>query len=205
VGRGAEGHLVVRGLFVSDDASGFEQASALSLEVNFEMLAEPLKKVVVYLDPAEFKSTWLGNKAIYRTRMAMADGGELTILAPGLKEFGEDHEIDRLIRKYGYRGTPATLAATLANPELQANLSAAAHLIHGSSEGRFGITYCPGHLTREEIESVHFQYADLKTMLQRYDPNQLKDGWNTLPGGETIFYISNPALGLWACRSRFNG
>jgi nickel-dependent lactate racemase len=203
VGRGDDGKLVVRGLFISDDASGFEKAAALSLEVNFEMLAEPLKKVVVYLDPSEFKSTWLGNKAVYRTRMAMADGGELIILAPGLKEFGEDHEIDRLIRKYGYRGTPATLAAAKANSELQNNLSAAAHLIHGSSEGRFSITYCPGHLTQREIEDVGFNYADLNTMTQRYDPKKLKDGWNTLPDGEKIFYISNPALGLWACRSRF--
>ena len=204
VGRGADGRLAVRGLFVSDDASGFEQAAALSLEVNFEMLPEPLPKVVVYLDPAEFKSTWLGNKAIYRTRMAMADGGELVILAPGLREFGEDREIDRLIRKYGYRGTPATLAATKANPELQHNLSAAAHLIHGSSEDRFRITYCPGHLTRQEIESVNFQYADLPAMTSHYDPAKLQDGWNTLPGGERIFYISNPALGLWACRARFS-
>jgi len=203
VGRGEDGKLVVRGLFVSDDASGFELAAKLSLEVNFEMLAEPLKKVVVYLDPSEFKSTWLGNKAVYRTRMAMADGGELIILAPGLKEFGEDHEIDRLIRKYGYRGTPATLAAAKANPELQNNLSAAAHLIHGSSEGRFSITYCPGQLTQREIEGVNFKYADLKTMTQRYDPKKLKDGWNTMPDGEKAFYISNPALGLWACRSRF--
>jgi nickel-dependent lactate racemase len=203
VGRSDDGQLVVRGLFVSDDASGFEKAAALSLEVNFEMLEAPLKKVVVYLDPSEFKSTWLGNKAVYRTRMAMADGGELIILAPGLKEFGEDHEIDRLIRKYGYRGTPATLASAQTNAELQNNLSAAAHLIHGSSESRFSITYCPGHLTQPEIESVNFKYADLKTMTQRYDPKKLKDGWNTLPDGETIFYISNPALGLWACRSRF--
>jgi len=203
VGRGANGRLVVRGLFVSDDASGFEPAAALSLQVNFEMLAEPLKKVVVYLDPAEFKTTWLGNKAVYRTRMAMADAGELIILAPGLREFGEDQEIDRLIRKYGYRGTPATLAATRANPELQQNLSAAAHLIHGSSEGRFHITYCPGHLTQPEIEGVNFAYADLQEMTQRYDPKKLSDGWNTLPGGEQIFYISNPALGLWACRRRF--
>jgi nickel-dependent lactate racemase len=204
IGRGEDGKLVVRGLFISDDASGFEKAAALSLEVNFEMLAEPLKKVVVYLDPSEFKSTWLGNKAVYRTRMAMADGGELIILAPGLKEFGEDKEIDRLIRKYGYRGTPPTLAAAKAHPELQNNLSAAAHLIHGSSEGRFSITYCPGHLTRQEIESVNFKYADLKLMMQRYNPKQLKDGWNVLADGEKNFYISNPALGLWACRSRFS-
>ena len=204
VGRADDGRLVVRGLFVSDDVSGFDKAAALSLKVNFEMLDEPLKQVVVYLDPAEFKSTWLGNKSIYRTRMAMADGGDLVILAPGLKEFGEDKEIDRLIRKYGYRGTPATLTAVKANAELQNNLSAAAHLIHGSSEGRFNITYCPGQLTRQEIEGVGFRYADLKEMTQRYNPARLKDGWNTLADGGQIFYISNPALGLWACRSRFN-
>ena len=204
VARGAGGALEVRGLFIGDDAEVFNRAAALSLEVNFEMLEAPLGKVVVHLDPAEFKSTWLGNKAVYRTRMAMADGGELLILAPGLREFGEDHEIDRLIRKYGYRGTPATLAATRANPELQQNLSAAAHLIHGSSEGRFGITYCPGHLSRAEIEGVGFKWADLAETTRRYDPARLRDGWNTLPDGERIFYISNPALGLWAYRGRFS-
>ena len=164
VGRDAGGRLQVRGLYVGDDAEVFDRAASLSLQVNFEMVEQPLKKVVVYLDPSEFKSTWLGNKSIYRTRMAMADGGELLVLAPGLKEFGEDAEIDRLIRKYGYRGTPATLAAVKANGELQRNLGAAAHLIHGSSEGRFSITFCPGHLTRQEIESVNFRHADLKTM-----------------------------------------
>jgi len=204
VGRGEDGRLVVRGLFVSDDASGFQKAAALSLQVNFQMLDEPLRKVVVFLDPAEFKSTWLGNKSIYRTRMALADGGELIVLAPGLKEFGEDPEIDRLIRKYGYRGTPATLAAVREHADLRQNLSAAAHLIHGSSEGRFTITYCPGHLTRQEIEGVGFRHAELAPMLRRYDPTRLKDGWNTLPDGEKVFYISNPALGLWAYRGRFN-
>jgi hypothetical protein len=130
----------VRGLYVGDDAEVFERAAALSLQVNFEMVEQPLQKVVVYLDPSEFKSTWLGNKSVYRTRMAMDNGGELVVLAPGLREFGEDAEIDRLIRKYGYRGTPATLEAVQANDELQQNLGAAAHLIHGSSEGRFSIT-----------------------------------------------------------------
>ncbi|MCS7336817.1 MAG: D-mannonate epimerase [Verrucomicrobiae bacterium] len=203
VGRKPDGTLCVRGLYIGDDISVFTKAAALSLQVNFEMLDEPLKKAVVYLDPAEYKSTWLGNKSIYRTRMAMADGGELIVLAPGVKEFGEDPEIDRLIRKYGYRGTPATLAAVKANADLRANLSAAAHLIHGSSEGRFKITYCPGHLTREEIEGVGYAYAELRPMLERYNPAKLKDGWNTLPDGERIFYISNPALGLWAYRDRF--
>jgi hypothetical protein len=159
--------------------------------------------VVVYLDPKEFRSTWLGNKSVYRTRMAIADGGELLVLAPGVKEFGEDREIDRLIRKYGYSGTDKVIRLVESEPELAGNLSAAAHLIHGSSEGRFSITYAPGHLSREETEGVGFGYADLAAALKRYDPATLREGYNTLSDGEEIFYISNPAVGLWAHRDRF--
>lgn len=195
--------LVVRGLFIGDDYSVFTKAAELSLKVNFNMLQKPIKKAVVYLDPSEFKSTWLGNKSVYRTRMAMADGGELIVLAPGLKEFGEDKEIDRLIRKYGYFGTPNTLQKLKENEDLESNLSAAAHLIHGSSEERFSITYCPGHLSKEEIESVNFKYADLAEMTQKYNPENLKEGYNTMPDGEEIFFISNPAIGLWAYKERF--
>ena len=160
------------------------------------------KKVVVYLDPGEFRSTWLGNKAVYRTRLAIADEGELIILVPGVKQFGEDLEVDKLIRRHGYYGTPKTLAAVKSDPELGENLSAAAHLIHGSSEGRFHITYCPGHLTQAEVESVGFRYGDLAAMSKKYDISKLKDGWNTVDG-EEIFYISNPALGLWGTPARF--
>lgn len=197
VGRDDAGNLAVRGLFIGDDVECFERASELALKVNFILVEREIKKAIVYLDPHEFHSTWLGNKAIYRTRMALADNAELIVLAPGVREFGEDPAIDRLIRKYGYLGTPATLAAVEKNADLAANLSAAAHLIHGSSEGRFRITYCPGSLTREEIESVGFNYADLLTMTGRYDYSTLKDGWNTV-AGEEIFFISNPGLGLWA-------
>ena len=134
--------------------------------------------------------------------MALADGAELIVLAPGVKEFGEDKTIDALIRKYGYRGTPATLQAVEANADLAGDLSAAAHLIHGSSEGRFTITWCPAHLSKEEIEGVGFNYGDLNAMLKRYDPKKLSHGLNQV-GGEEVFFIANPGLGLWAHRSRF--
>jgi nickel-dependent lactate racemase len=207
VGVDEEGKLATRGLFIGDDFEVFTKAADLSLKVNFDMVEKPLKKVIVWLDPTEFKSTWLGNKSIYRTRMAMADGGELIVLAPALKEFGEDHQIDKLIRKYGYFGTPATLKAVAENEDLQANLGAAAHLIHGSSEGRFSVTYCPGknpeNLSRKEIESVGFNWGDLDEITKKYDPKELKNGFNLLPDGEEIFFISNPALGLWAFKDRF--
>jgi nickel-dependent lactate racemase len=198
VGRDKTGKLVVRGIFIGDDEEVFLQAAELSLKVNFTVLDKPLKKVVVYLDPSEFRSTWLGNKSIYRTRMVMADGGEMIVIAPGVKEFGEDKEIDRLIRKYGYIGTPSILKLTNENEDLQQNLSAAAHLIHGSSEGRFLITYCPGFLTKGEIESVGFNYNEINKIEKKYNPEKLKEGFNIMADGEEIFYISNPALGLWS-------
>ncbi len=203
VGKDETGNLAIRGLYIGDDVECFNLAAALSLKVNFEMLDKPLKKVVVYLDPEEFKTTWLGNKSIYRTRMAIADGGELIVLAPGLKEFGEDKGIDKLIRKYGYVNTPKVLQYVKENEDLRNNLSAAAHLIHGTSEGRFTITYCPGKISEEEIRSVNFNYADLETMMKKYNPEKLVDGFNIMPDGEEIFYISNPALGLWAYKERF--
>ena len=201
----AFGGMVMRGFFAGTGEDPFLAAAKLSVETNLQLLDKPLKKVVVFLDPEEFKSTWLGNKAVYRTRMAIADDGDLIILAPGLKEFGEDPENDRLIRKYGYKGTPNTLKMVAENQELRDNLGAAAHLIHGSSEGRFRITYCPGSLVTEaEIRSVGFEYGDLAAMMKKYDPAKLKDGMNIVDG-EEIFYISNPALGLWALKSAFAG
>ena len=207
VGVNEKGEQQIYGLYVGDDNEVFDIAAKLSLEVNFVMVEKPFKKVVVWLDPTEFKSTWLGNKSIYRTRMAIADEGELIVLAPALIEFGEDKEIDRLIRKYGYFGTPKTLEAVAENDELRNNLGAAAHLIHGSSEGRFSVTYCPGkepeNLTKEEIESVGFKWGDLDEALVKYDINTLKEGFNILPDGEEVYYISSPALGLWAYKDRF--
>ena len=202
VNKNAAGELVMRGLFIGDDNECFERAAALSLQCNFLMMDREITKAVVFLDPDEFHSTWLGNKSVYRTRMALADGAELVVLAPGVREFGEDKTIDTLIRRYGYCGTPATLESVKTDAELAANLSAAAHLIHGSSEGRFTIRYCPGELTREEIEGVGYEYGELAEYRAKYDPAVLVDGWNVVDG-EEIFYVSNPGLGLWAYRGRF--
>lgn len=198
-----QGENQLSGLFIGRERKVFEEAVKLSQEKNMVFLKQPLKKVVVYLDSEEFKSTWVGNKAIYRTRMAIEDNGHLIIIAPGVKQFGEDKGIDGLIRKYGYVGRDKILSLTHDNEDLQNNLSAAAHLIHGSSDGRFKITYATDKLSKAEVEGVGFEYMPIMDALKIYDVNKLKDGFNTLETGEEIFYISNPALGLWADESKF--
>jgi len=191
---GAE--TVMNGLFIGRERSLFEEAARLSQCKNMTFVEKPLKKCVVYLDD-EFKSTWVGNKAIYRTRMAMADDGELIILAPNVKRFGENGWTDALIRKYGFVGRRRILELVAANEDLRENLSAAAHLIHGSSDGKFTVTYAVSKLSRQEIESVGFNYMPLDEAMGLYDTATLNEGYNQLNGSE-VFYINNPALGLWA-------
>ena len=203
VGRDdASGALVTRGLFIGTGVECFYKAAELSLKVNFT-LVKPISRCVVYLDEEEYHATWCGNKSIYRTRMAIEDGGELIVIAPGVRRFGEDDRIDELIRKYGYRTTPEILDMLEKNTDMMKNLSAVAHLIHGSTEGRFKVTWCPKSLTREEVEGVGYAYGDFDAMSKKYDVLKMKEGWNTMPDGERVYFIHNPAVGLWATKSRF--
>lgn len=198
------GAIRTHGLFAGRGRKPFEDAVALARETNIDFVPSGIRKCVVYLQPDEFHSTWLGNKAIYRTRMAIADGGELVVLAPGVERFGEDKEADRLIRKYGYRGRLHTLELLNANQDLKDNMGVAAHLIHGSSDGRFSITYAVRNISRAEIEGVGFRGASYDEMARRYDPEKLRLGPNMVDG-EEVFFIPNPALGLWIDRQRFQG
>jgi len=203
--RNSDGVLAQTGLYVGDDLDTYFDAARQARNQNITVLDEPLDKVVCVMQGDEFFSTWVANKAVYRTRMAIADGGELLILAPGLKRFGEQPDVDRFIRKYGYCGTPRVMEQYRTEADMQDLAHATAHLIHGSSEGRFKITYAPGHLTREEIEGVNFGYADLNEMLSRYDTENLQEGFNELPDGERFFFIPTPSAGLWATKDKLYG
>ena len=197
-GNGPDSAPPVHGIYAGFGRECFELAAALSQELNITVVDKPIRKAVVYLDPQEFHSAWIGNKAVYRTRMAIADGGELLILAPGVTRFGEDPAIDALIRRHGYCSAEEVQDRMRRDRELAELQSAAAHLIHGSSDGRFTIRYCPNAaLSQEEVEGVRYAWGDLDQGLKRYPPAALTPGWNRLAGGEEFYWIPNPALGLW--------
>ena len=200
-----QGKLVHTGVYVGDDLDTYLEAARQSRGQNITILDQPVEKIVCTMQGDEFFSTWVANKAIYRTRMALADGGQLIVIAPGLKRFGEQPDVDALIRKYGYCGTPQVMAAYRRDPLLQDLAHAAAHLIHGSSEGRFSVTYAQSRLSQAEIEGVCFQYADLDQTLARYPVDSMSPGWNDLPDGERVYFIPTPAAGLWATRAKLFG
>ncbi|MPV38534.1 lactate racemase domain-containing protein [Georgenia subflava] len=194
--------LAHTGVYVGDDLETYLAAARASGEQNFTTFDEPVKKIVAVMQEDEFRATWVANKAVYRTRMAMADGGELLVIAPGVERFGEQPEVDALIRKYGYISKDEVLELYKTEADMQDIPHGTAHLVHGSSEGRFTITYAPGKLSKEEIESVGYQYMDLQDALRRYDPAVMKDGWNTMDDGEEVFYISTPSAGLWSTKEK---
>ena len=200
--RDPAGQLVHSGVYGGDDLETYLMAARRSRAQNITLFEKPVQKLVAVMQADEFRATWVANKAVYRTRMAMADGGELLILAPGVQRFGEQPEVDKLIRRYGYCGTEQALLQYRRNSDLQGLAHGTAHLMHSSSEGRFTIRYAPGKLTRREIESVNYAYADLDAAWRRYDPARLRDGWNTLPDGEEVYFINTPSAGLWATRQK---
>jgi len=198
----AAGKLVHTGVFVGDDLETYLAAAKLSRAQNITVFDEPITKMVAVMQADEFRATWVANKAIYRTRMAMADGGELLVIAPGVERFGEQPEVDALIRKYGYLSRSEVLSLYPKNPDMQDIPHGTAHLVHGSPEGRFAITYAPGKLSRADVESVGYGFMDVDEALARYDPAVMRDGWNTMPDGERVYFISTPSAGLWATRER---
>jgi nickel-dependent lactate racemase len=200
--RDDAGKLVTSGIYVGDDLETYLAAARASREQNITTFERPVRKVVAVMQADEFRSTWVANKAVYRTRMALADGGELLVIAPGLERFGEQPEVEALIRKYGYTGTERILRLYRTEPDMQEIPHGVAHLIHGSSEGRFTIRYAPGHLSRADIEGVGYEYADLREAQARYAPERMREGWNTMPDGEEVFYISTPSAGLWSTKQK---
>ena len=190
----------LRGLFIGEKREAFEAAAQLSQQLNVTTLERRVRRVVTYLDPAEFRSLWVGNKAIYRTRMAIADGGELLVIAPALRQCGENEEADALIRRYGYCGTPSVLKLYREHA-FDGMEMVAAHLIHGSGEGRFRIVYAtdPALMPAEEIKALGFGWADARDALARYRPQERETGFYNDENG-AYYYVSSPALGLWRAR-----
>ncbi len=200
--RDEQGKLVHSGVYVGDDIETYFLAARASREQNITVFDKPVQKIVAVMQADEFRATWVANKAIYRTRMALADGGELLIIAPGVERFGEQPEVDALIRKYGYCGTQKALDLYRRNADMRDLAHGTAHLLHGSTEGRFTVRYAPGKLSRSEVESVHYAYMDIGEALRRYPPSDMREGWNRMPDGERVYYIATPSSGLWTTRAK---
>lgn len=202
-GTHTDDQIVTRGIFAGNDEECYLQGAKLCQQVNISLLNKEFKKVVAYLDPEEFKSVWVGNKALLRTQMCIADGGELVILCAGIQSFGENAFTDSFIRKYGYRDPDVLLQMARDSGQLMEYMVPLSQMVISHTNNRFKVTYAAKKITRQEIESVFCNYADYDVVVKKYDPLKMKEGENIMPDGEEVFYVSKPAQGLWAEINRF--
>jgi nickel-dependent lactate racemase len=192
------------GWYGGEDRAPFRLAARHAQRENITVLQEPVDRAVVFVDPQVYQSTWLANKAIYRTRMAIRDGGELIVVAPGVSHFGEDSKADALIRRIGYRGRDYALGRMAVDPELAGERSVVAHSLHGSSEGRFTIAYAATQLTKDELQSVGFEAAPVDRWSRYFFGDTHPMGVHEIEGVTTLF-VDDPGQGLWMSRDRAQG
>ena len=192
-----DGGDIYKGVFIGKERDAFEAAVALSREVNINHVERPVKKCVVWMDPHSYHSTWVTNKAIYRTQKMVAEDGEIIVIAPGVHTFGENDLADQAIRKYGYRPREEMLELYRNDPLLSSNMSLAGHLIRSVPSLNTKLTYCTDKLTREEVEHAGFCHLSVAEAMAAYPCEDWKTGWKTLPNGEEIYFVRNAALGLW--------
>ena len=155
------------------DASGgaaFRAAADLARRTNIDIVDEPLDRVACWLDPVEMRSTWLGNKAVYRTRMAIADGGELIVLAPGvdaLRRGPGDRHADPPPRLPGHAGDPRRRRATIPNwPPTSVPRPTSCTAAPRAGSGSSGAPTRPRALTRDEVEAVGYEWRPLRDELE---------------------------------------
>ena len=197
------GYIVNRGIFAGDDQECYLEGARLCQQVNIKMLDKDYKKVIAFLDPEEFKSVWVGNKALLRTMMCIADGGELIIICPGIRAFAENSFADSFIRKYGYRSKQELLDIVEKSGEMEDYMLPLSQMILSDTGKRFKVTYAAKDISREELESVYCNWISYEDVIKKYDPESLQEGENILPDGEEIFYVHKPAQGLWSEINRF--
>lgn len=193
-----DGEDCYKGVYIGQGREPYNMAVNLSKKVNFNLVDRPIDKCVVWMDPHSYHSTWVTNKAIYRTQLAVKPGGEIIIIAPGVHTFGENDLADGIIRKYGYTPRDKMLELRKTEPTLRDNLSLAGHLIHGCPEG-IRVTYCTDKLSREEVEKANFGYMSVEEALAKYPCQNWKTGWQKANDGNEVYFVANAALGLWCC------
>ena len=92
-------HEGVEGLFFGAPEDAWRKAADLSAQVHVRYVERPYRQVLSVM-PAMYDEIWVGAKGMYKMEPVVADGGELIIYAPHIKEISVVH--GAVIRQIGY-------------------------------------------------------------------------------------------------------
>jgi len=157
------------GLWFGDARDAWEKASALSSQRHIVWLERPMRQVLSVM-PSMYADIWTAGKGMYKIEPAVADGGEVVIYAPHIREVSVTH--GGVIEEVGYH----TRDYFTAQPERFARYPGGvlAHSTHvkglgtydkatGIEKPRVTVTLATG-ISEERCRRINLGYRDPATI-----------------------------------------
>jgi nickel-dependent lactate racemase len=89
----------VQGVFCGAPEEAWRSAAALSAQVHVRCVERPYQRVLSVLPPM-YTELWVGSKGMYKLEPVVAEGGEVILYAPHLREISTVH--GAILREIGY-------------------------------------------------------------------------------------------------------
>ncbi len=188
--------LVVRGhglagLYCGTSEESWEAAATLSDKIHVVYKDQPYHSVLSCA-PAMYDDLWVGAKCTYKLEPVVADGGEVIIYAPHIKEISVVH--GRLIGEIGYHVRDYFLTrmdrfrhiprGVLAH---STHVRGVGTMIEGVEHPRISVTLATG-IPEEECRKVNLGFRDPRTIKMDEWKDREKEGVLFVPKAGEILY-----------------
>ncbi len=160
-------HEGIAGVYCGPMAEAWSEAADLSSRRHIVWLDRPVKRVLSIM-PEMYDDLWLAGKGMYKVEPAVADGGEVVIYAPHVREVSHTH--GQLIEAVGYHCKDYFLKQWGRFKDVPGGILA--HSTHVKGQGLFDadtstetprikVTLATG-IPRERCERINLGYLDPK-------------------------------------------
>lgn len=185
------GHLA--GLFCGTPEGAWDAASDLSRQLHVEYKDAPFHTVLSCAPPM-YDELWVGGKCMYKLEPVVADGGELIIYAPHIREISLTH--GKTIRALGYHCRDYFLKQW--DRFSHYSWGVIAHCSHVRGIGTFenGVENCRVQVTlatgipEDTCKAINLGYRDPASIRPEEFANREKEGVLWVPkAGEMLYHL----------------
>lgn len=196
-------HGELAGVFTGPPESAWDQASDLSRQLHIETKERPFR-TVLSCAPQMYDELWVGGKCMYKLEPVVADGGELIIYAPHIKEVSVIH--GQLIEEIGYHCRDYFLKQWNRFESYPWGILAHSTHVRGIGSYENGVENCRIQVTlatgisAATCAKINLGYRDPASIRLEDYMNREEEGILYVPkAGEMLFQLKEPAP--WAART----